>query len=343
MYSVNDNDVNMRLKEYLCDYSEVIMSRRAFKFLLLAEGVLCVILAWFDFFGHLKLFNMITFPFVQLSTLLKYLIGMGGFWHGIAISLFIVIGLIPLLILRQKVRNHSYNHEDLLLVLISILIMLVEYYMIHDHYITGLFSLRGLESNGELLLCAVLNITIFTYVLLWLLRKFHVADADKLLVYIKRFLYLDLIVMVFYLCGFTIGTLLNEIRDISINRCAFGIDYTMTDSFIVLSSITRIIPEIFILAVLWNCLGLIIGIEKHKGFSVIEKLLIRIEKRCRNGIIVSLLIVLSLSILKLFYANRLVCIGLIIRIPIVQLIVLMVILLIVRYLRIDDKLRFIWK
>ena len=147
--------------------------------LLLMEAVLCLLfvglrLASPDFFS-----SVMAFPFEQIGTGLRALSLSGAVGNAFAIFLYVLFSAIPLFFWVRRSRNHTRTPEDHLLLLMSILLFLIIYWMVNPAFIPHNAS-APTGTSGNNMDKALLGICFYSclaaYLILRFLRLAFAAD-----------------------------------------------------------------------------------------------------------------------------------------------------------------------
>lgn len=156
------------------------MKRYGFRIVLLLEALCCVAFCLFGDAIPNIFTTIIAFPLEQIAYGLRYLSLSGRTGNMVAIILYVILSLIPLLFLLRKKRHW----EDLFLVLLSAHLFLSLYCMINP----GLIGQHMIVTLGEqfekTLLGSMFYSFLAAYLILRLIRSFSVADRPQLVWYL---------------------------------------------------------------------------------------------------------------------------------------------------------------
>lgn len=121
--------------------------------------------------------NIITFPFVQIADGLRYLSLSSQIGNIVAIMVYLIICLIPMVYFAFKWTKHNIDYIDALLPFISILSFVVLYQLINPGLLNSMVATKALP-------CITIYSVVFTYLLLKILKLFQGKTIEQLSKYL---------------------------------------------------------------------------------------------------------------------------------------------------------------
>lgn len=185
------------------------MKRKVLYIILGTEAVLlCLLYILADFMPQV-ISNVMAFPFEPMGMLLRSLSLLGGIANGVALLLWAGISLLPVVPVLKNWKDKEKRAEHVLLVVLSVLLFVVLYYMInpgllYDRIPAGMADIIA-GGNAEILsiikavLCMAVWSVVVCYVVFQLLRLFKNSEKEQLFIYLRRLLYA--------LCALFVGAL----------------------------------------------------------------------------------------------------------------------------------------
>lgn len=307
------------------------MNNSRLKLIFGTEIAICILLVIYSFYNSIGFMDVISFPFVQIAYILRALSLNGGVVNMLAIALYVLICLVPVIMLLLKFRKETFKTEDSLLVLLSFMLFVAIYYLINPGLMPGTFALRGLTNSGIFNLCSMLYITIISYLVLWLIRKFDNTDTDVLLKYLGVLVFIIIGLYLLNLFAFTPINIIADIRSLREVNTMSGINFTLTDIFIVFNNIVKIIPDIYLVLILIVGTNLIDILKTDKFSDEASTIIKQIEGYCRKGLLYSTIATFAVNLIQILLSRSLLSTDINVDIPLFSLILLLLIMLVSRY------------
>ena len=308
-----------------------MIKHRSFRILLISEAVLCLALS---ILGNLlpDLFPaMSAFPFSQLGTLLRMLSLSGSAGNLAAILLYIAVCLLPaaaLLLLRRSAPLHA---EDSLPVLCSAALFPILWLMVNPGYLT----VPGTEGVW----CAVIWSLLGTWLTLRVLRSIFASDRAQLALWFSRLLRAAAFYYVFDLFGFMLPAMLDELSMMRLTPDPLS-PFTYSDTeifFTVLRHLVAALPSAVSLPMIFRAISLMdLAQEENEGVLAAAESL---SALCRTALILSVVSVAVLNVLQLFLFDRLLNVHISVVLPMMELIFVLGILLLTRYMAENRRLQ----
>lgn len=277
------------------------MKRKALIVLLLCTAsVLCAISAG----------DPLSLPLVAAAGMLRRLSLSGSLGNAIAISLFALLGLIPLLLKNKKV----WHWEDLLLVLTAPAIWLVLYYLINPGLMPP--ALDMLRGSGSLSIC------VWSLLLGWAVLRIlrSTGDADSAGLYRLLRLFLSLCAAVYLLSVVVKGCALpGSISAIRNANTMPGLELGTTFVFLVLSFLVLALECLLSAWVLLQTLPLLRNLEKNPYSAESCAAAQKVTALCRRSMTVMVLSSTGLNLAQVVFAARLHAMNLSLRVPLFSL------------------------
>ena len=154
-----------------------MVKSKLFKIALAVEAVLCVLLTALKTPVGDAFVSAMAFPFEQIGLGLRALSLSGAVGNVFAFLLYIAICLLPVGALLLIKRKRNMLPEDGLLLVLSITLFFIIYWMINPGNMAGLF--HGIPAGKAVLGGTVYSILI-AYFILRILRLFRTSEVDRL-------------------------------------------------------------------------------------------------------------------------------------------------------------------
>ena len=223
---------------------------------------------------YVSLSSIFSFPFAQIADGLRALSFSGTAGNILSLILYVALSFSPAVLYYFTGRKRKIQHEDNLLLLLSVLFLVIFYLMINPSYLGKHFGGIGVYS-GSLVICGILLYSLMaTYLGLRLLRKFSHDEEKSLLRNLKLFLLIISMASVFAVIGLGLVQLKSTFMNLQhgITESVFfdatseagypiqslGLSYF----FLLLQYASNVLPLVLGLLVIRKTFDLILEIEK---------------------------------------------------------------------------------
>lgn len=284
-------------------------------------------------------------PFEQIGQLLRSLSLQGEAKNTAAITLYILLGLLPCAAYAYLKLLGKACRIDLLLPGLSILLYLVLYYAVNP----GLLGFAAAE-DAKWMPGAVFYSALFGYLILRVLRVYASADADRLHQGLLRLLGLLSVIFVYAVFGQCLEELVSSIQalrgvrqeignGIGMRAPAFSLSMTLSYLFLVLQFIVHALPygmDLFIIGMAARCVR---ELQKDRYSDGAVLAAARLAGCCAKALAVTVVAGVVFNILQLAAGSRLYQVNITIAVPVASVLFVVVILLAVRYIQEDQRLK----
>jgi len=274
------------------------------------------------------------FPFEQIGGILRNLSLSGSVGNVIAIIIYILLSLSPVIIRLLFIKKKRLHAEDVLLMVLSGLLFGTFYLMINPMMLREIFGEIGTVMNGSIFGACIYSVLV-GYFLLGMLRRLVKAEAGEFKKCVTPVMWLMNIMYVYVIAGQIFVQYLDTIKQLK----SMNMDSIMNVCVISVTYIAEALPYVFSIFVVCALLRLFgeLGVDKHSEGAVnAAGRLSRISLVTLGITIISSIIV---NILKLLAAAGINHVKTTVSIPVEQIIFLMVALLIARYICENKKLK----
>ena len=314
------------------------MRKRRLIFILIVEAVACLLLygtaavqpQWFSaVFG---------FPFEQIGMGLRALSLCGGLGNGVAILLYLMLALAPVGWFLLLKRRRSREAEDGLLLVLSILLFVVLYWMVNPGLIPAYANLSHPEM-GKSLLGGGIYAVLAGYGVLRLLRHFLLADRSKLQRYLVLLLWILAGFFVFLAFGDEFGAFLESIKSLQVgnqgNENLLGLSY----GFLFLRYLVGVLSYILDTIVIFFGLNLIKALEIDRYSSDTLQAAQKFSGLCIRCLAAIVLTALAFDLLQIAVLGSLAQVSIIVFLPVLSIAFVLFSLLLARFIEENQRLK----
>jgi hypothetical protein len=283
--------------------------------ILFIEAILCVALsfvppspAWFS--------SAMAFPYEQIGAALRTLSLSGVAGNAAAFTLYILISLSPaaaLLILQKKRKLHR---EDGLLILLSIALFPILYYVINPGIFGPMENLPLPQDMSNALLGITAHSILLGYAILRVLRLFSAAKAGKLGNYLAMLLWGLNAAFIYVACGACFKGFLDAIAALKASNTALPNPFlSLTGIFLFMQYIVNALPYLMSVFIIFAILRLVreMQADRYSANTVFTaEGLVRLSKQT---LAITVLARIAFNLLQFIFASRLMDIRIIAHFP----------------------------
>ncbi|XCP86677.1 hypothetical protein ABXS75_07760 [Roseburia hominis] len=321
------------------------MKQKRFIWFFIVEAIIFSVLSLLQirFLGFFT--TIIAFPFEQIGFALRALSLSSATGNVAAILVYLLLSLSPCAVYILLVKKHKERRIDALLVIVSILLFIVIYYMINPA-LSG-FTVPG---GGKIILGSAFYSVLFGYLVLRVLCVYASAEEAGLQRGLKTLLVCLNSVFVYAVFWGCLGNLCLALHEVGTQNTTYfevmsedtfsGVSPLMpTYFFLILQFLVNALPYLLDIVVVFLAIRVLEELEKDRysdgSVASVEKL----AGFCVKALAVTVAADMIFSILQLMFGNVLCQINMTVTIPVTSVIFVLVVLLLSRYIREDQKLK----
>lgn len=317
------------------------MKKKGMICILAVEAIACVCfnLLQMNFSGVFS--SLAAFPFEQTGYALRYLSLSGTSGNVAAIFLYMALSLLPCfvwLILKKKGRLLGIDH---ILPGISILLFIVNYYMINP----GLF-IASIPGTGKWMLGGTFYSVLAGYLVLRVLMACRTADPGKLQDVLQGLLWFLNMVFVYMIFGKNLGSLLSSVRDLQSGSSIYMDGFTSgagengnTYLFLGFGYLVNILPYVFDICIILLSIRLLAALKTDRYGDKSVELVDRLAELCTKALGITVIADVAFNVLQVVFRASLWQMDLVIHVPVISIVFVLVVLLSARYVHEDQKLK----
>ena len=291
------------------------MKNKYLTIVLLTTTILSALAAVLKFSFSEVFGSIICFPFEQIGIGLRWLSLQGGLQNMIALAIYFIISLSPLLPLLLRLKKKTAKAEDGLFALLSLLLFYVIYMMINPALIP-LPQAVGLGGTmAKALLCSAIYSVIVTYFVLTAIRLFFTSETAKLHNYMVALLSATAMLFTFSVFGVGLNETLTQISSIKAANIGNESGLAPTNLFVAIKFAIDSMASVVSVLVIYSSITFInqLSADPYSEHTALasEKLL----GICKNGLIVTVCSSTAFNLLQLLFMGILRNINTAIEIP----------------------------
>ena len=191
------------------------------------------------------------YPYGPIAALIRILSLQGGGGNVLGWSLYVLIGLSPLLVFIWISRHRSVETEDFLLLLMIPLLFYVLYRLINPETTTINHRFDSVYLAG------ILHSVVVGYFILLIIRYFRRADSHQLHHYMVRLLQCLILIYTFTLFGPSVNSFLTELRSFQAANTMPEQDLTSTLVIIIGKHLIQALPLVLIIWIIARTIDLV--------------------------------------------------------------------------------------
>lgn len=279
-------------------------------------------------------FSILTFPFEQIGWGLRQLSLSGAAGNIAAIILYVLLGLIPCAVFLWLKKKGNACKADWMLPAISVCLFFVLYFMINP----GLFT-TPIPGTGKGLLGCTFYSVLVVYLILRVLAKSAQADTKTLQKGLRVLLYVVMLLFAYVAVVEIAFSLPANIQAVREANDAYGVDLTMTYIFLVLQSVVNALPYVLDIIVLFVAVKALKELLTDAYSDATVTAVKKIADVCAIALTIIVVSGMTFNILQIVFRNCLHQIQIRTTIPILSILFVVVILVVARYVRENQKLK----
>ncbi len=312
------------------------MNHTLFRKILMIEAAACLLL----YYAKVSFAGIFTaaaaFPFEQIGMGLRALSLVGWAGNAAAIVIYFIVSLLPavaLLFLRKRRKRET---EDGLLILLSVVLFAVLYFMINP----GLLPLMAARQPvGNAMLGGIVYSILCGYLVLRGLRLFTVGNIERLQRYMRVMLNLLSMIFVYLAFGVCFGELLDSIASLQAGNMGNEHILGMTYVFLILQFIVNALPYVLNLLVIFAALRLLEEMQKDRYSVETVAATEAMSRLCVKALTIIMLFNIGFNLLQLLFAGSLMVINSSLLIPVFSVLFVLAALLLTRFVAENKQLK----
>ena len=298
------------------------MKKKSFFMILGLEVILCTLFLvmqtlipnWFS--------TATAFPFEQIGGLLRILSLSGVVGNIIAILLYVGICLVPSMVYLQLYKKKKAGKVDLLLPVLSLVLLLVIYYMINP----GLFIVT-VPGSSKMMLGMLFYSVFFGYLILRILDKCMKSNAEWLEKSLRILLFFVVMIFVYNIIVECFGKL-------------FPVEeWNVSFVFNSLRSVVDALPLVLDIVIIFGGIQLLDAMKKDRYSEEAIFSAEKLAKICIHSLVITILSGIALNALQVVFRNQLNDVNLVINIPLLSILFTLAVLILAKYIRETQKIK----
>ncbi|MCL1890746.1 MAG: hypothetical protein FWG00_01785 [Coriobacteriia bacterium] len=279
------------------------------------------------------------FPFEQIGMGLRSLSLVSGAGNALALAIYIALGLIPIVALFILKTKRKLRPEDTLLVLLSLVLLVVLYYMINPGLTYTLPVAMLGEVVGKALMGGIVYSILCGYLILCLARLLLHNKPNKLIGYMILMLGLLGAYCVYMVCGACLNSLVENMTTLRSGNYSSLRHLNISSVFLVLQFIVDVVPYILNVIIVFAALGFLSTLQAE---SYSEKTLTKatfLSKLCVTALAITVLVNIVFNTLQLVFAQSLMVFNGSVQVPLFSIALVLGTLLLVRFVTDSKQLK----
>lgn len=318
------------------------MKRKGMTYILTAEAAACVVFCMLQMNFSGSFSSLAAFPFEQTGCVLRYLSLSGKTGNISAIILYITLSLIPCLVWLILKKKEMLLGIDHILPGISVLLFLVNYYMINP----GLF-ISGIPGMGKWMLGCTFYSVLSGYLVIRILFFCRRAEPEKLQAVLQGLLCFLNMVFVYLIFGQNLGSLLKSIQNVQNVNSGIAMDgllfeaggLGMTYLFFSFGYLVNILPYVFDIGIIFLSVRLLAALKADRYSEESAALADRLAGLCTKALCITAAADVAFNVLQVLFHGSLYQMDIEIHVPVISIVFVLAILLFARYMHEDQKLK----
>lgn len=285
-------------------------------------------------------FSIYTFPFEQIGWGLRQMSLSGTVGNMAAIVMYVLIGLVPCAMFLWLRKRGTCVKADWMLILVSVCLFVLLYYMINP----GLILTTGALGGKEIMGCTFYSV-LAGYLVLRILEKSKHADSVALQKGLRVLLYVVMLLFAYVVVSELAVALpasiksMQEANTVTDEWLWGGVDLTATYVFLVLGSVADCIPYVLDILVLFAATRALNELLADAYSDAAVEAVRRIADVSSKALAIVVITSMVYNVAQVVFRNSLYQINVTAVIPVLSVVLLIVILIVARFIEGNQRLK----
>ncbi len=322
----------------------MMKSKRVICSLLSVEALICLVAA-LALPGGAKpdTAALLSVPFSQAGSLLRSLSLSGHTGNALALSVYLILGILPLSYLILLIKRKKAGAEDILLPLLSVLLYFVLYLMINPGLIRDWLYHDAVDATamipfGKAALGDTVYSVLISYLVLKAMRNIEGRSPDRFLDMARILLAVAAVVLVFSIFFAGVRGFAAAIHDVKSANDSDGAVLTPTYIFLFIGFLVNQLPTVIATLLFIQATGLAEAIKADRYGEAALLAAERLSRTGRNGVIATVAATMGFNLLQLLFSRWLHAAHYSTRLPLGAIILTLVMVLLGRYISDSSRL-----
>jgi hypothetical protein len=308
------------------------MNRKKLYIFLGAEAILCLAAATFNsLHSGIGYEEIAAFPFAQIGTLLRWMSLSGIAGNIAAVILYLAIGAAPFLYSVRLSMENKAETEDLLLLVISLLLFVMMYFMVNPGCISISQNLGGPTSWGKAIWGGAFYSVLIGYLFLKMLRKITQSGTGKILETLKALFMIAAALLVCAVFYIGVSSVFSDIAAVKTANTDPFVSLSLTNCFIVIRFALQNAAAVLDIVILLMAARLAGALKTERYGEEVVGAADALASFCKKAVIAMILCSMTSNILQLLFSGSLHKADFVTQIPLDSVILVLVMFLLARY------------
>ncbi len=313
------------------------MRRKVFLSFLILEAVVCILLGLTGIDVALSYSKIAAFPFEQIGQGLRFLSAANSVGNVVAVTLYVLICLSPVVFGMITSAKHAPVQEDCLLVLLSVMLLAFLYEMVNPADIQKRMPAMFDVDFGKAIMGQLIYSVLLAYLVLRFLRHSKTTDGKHMLRYLTILLGTLGAIFVYLAAGTAFGQFMDSLKGI-------GDFMGFTDSgastvMLFVGFLVQATPYISCVIVIFAILNLLERFAKNRYDEAAVLAAQRLSKLSGALLTVAVLAGMIYNLLQFLLLKQLQNFNIHVDIPLIPIVFIMAIRLVTQVIRDNHKLQ----
>ncbi|HCW74227.1 MAG TPA: hypothetical protein DHM90_11035 [Clostridiaceae bacterium] len=315
------------------------MKRKLLVPILAVEAVLCLLF----YFMRDTLPNVFTtvfaFPLEQMGLVLRYLSLSGTLGNIIALIVYVLISLSPVMLYRTLQRKKKVFTEDSLLFVLSLLLFAIIYFMVNPGTMSAVFPVNMPGDMAKATLSLTFYVVLMGYGVLKILRQFYDAGLQKITKYLRILLSFLSGYYVLYVFGVIFGSFMKARDTLYAGNSGLGYGISTSESFLFMQYAVMALPYLLNILVVLAIIELLEEMGKDRYSDAAALKAESLTRLCRKTLTVIVLTSMSFHLVQFMFLKNIQSAHTNLEIPFMPLIFILSVLMLNQFVRENKTLK----
>ena len=316
------------------------MNRKKLYIFLGAEAILCLAAAIFNSISSgIGYAEIAAFPFAQIGTLLRWMSLSGTAGNIAAVILYLALGAAPIVYSLWLSKKDRAETEDLLLIVMSIFLFVMMYYMVNPGCISINAGLGGASAYGKAVFGGAFYSVLIGYLFFKILRRITKSETGKLLDTLKAIFVITAAVLVCAVFYIGVSSIFSDIAAVKTANTDPFVSLAATNAFVVIRFVLGYAATVLDIIIIIMAIRLTEALKADRYGEEVVASANALASFCKKAVIAMMLCSMTSNILQLLFGGSLHKADFVTQIPLDSVILVLVMFLLARYFAESKKIQ----
>lgn len=315
------------------------MKRKLLVPILIVEAALCLLLYFIIGILPTALTTIFAFPFEQIGLMLRFLSLSGPIGNVLSLMMYVLICLSPVILYIHLQRKNKVFSEDLLLLILSIILFVMMYFMINPGLMGSVFPVNMPSEYGRATFSLTFYVLLMGYGVLRILRQFYETALPKITQHLSILLSFLSGYYVLYIFGVIFDRYMQARDTLHADNMGLGIGLSTSETFLFMQYVVMALPYFLNIIVVLAIIAFLEEMGKDRYSDEAQLKAEHLTKLCRKTLSVIVLTSMGFHLFQFMFLKSISVVNTTLEIPFMPLIFILSVLMVTQFVRENKTLK----